>query len=228
MPRKKQRFNKLFDELRGIGGTPTGTGRTTEFFKYLTGQKKLTQDNKVPPEARKLYEIALLPFALSADSETPENRYTANISAYSLAGLTSRANANEDDFGIYRKVGGEQEDQNYFPALLKAKYDSTGSTVNESKESGITGETYRYKYGRTFSFPFGRTTEAIDAADGTAETVVDDADELDVLTTLQDKLKSGTGTQEVQTLSYEPEVFKNASTGTPFETGDTVTGIDVS
>ena len=227
MPRRKQRFNKLFDELRGTGGTPSGTGRTTEFFKYLTGQKKLTQDNKVPPEARKLYEISLIPFAISASDESVGNRYKATMSAYSIAGLKDRANAAENDFGIFRIIGGEQEDENYFPALLKAKYDSAGSTVQENRISDITGQGYRYKYGRTFSFPFGRSTEAIDVKDGAKETVVDDADELDQLRTLQNKLKAGTGVTEVKTLSYEPEVFKDSAGGTPLAPTTTVTGIDV-
>lgn len=228
MPRRKQRFNKLFNELRGTGGTPTGTGRTAEFFKYLTGQKQLTQDNPIPVEARKVYEIALLPFALSAPDNTVSNRYKATMSVYSVLGLTQRANADEDDFGIYRIVGGEQENENYFPALLKAKYDASGSQVEENRVSDITGESYRYKYGRTFSFPFGRTVTAVDAEDGTQETNVDDADELDVLRTLQNKLKAGEDTQEVKTLSYEAEVFKDDAGGTPLVANATLPAINVS
>lgn len=228
MPRKRQRFNKLFDQLKAAGNSPADDSRTGNFLKYLTGQKKVTQTNKVPPEARALYEIALFPFALSASDTTAPNRYKTNISLYSLQGLATRANADQADFGIQRIVGGEQENENYYPALLKAKYDSAGSTVNENKESGITGETYRYKYGRTFSFPFGRTLTATDAKEGTPESTIDDADELDVLKTLQDKLKAGTNTQAPQTLSYEAEVFKNDASGVPLETGTTLPGVDVS
>lgn len=228
MPRRRQRFNKLFDQLKASGNTPEANSRTGNFLKYLTGQRKVTQTNKIPAEARKTYEIGLLPFALSASDETPANRYKASISLYSLQGLDARANANEADFGIYYIQGGEQENENYYPALLKAKYDSAGSTVQENKASGITGDTYRYKYGRTFSFPFGRTTTAIDAEDGVKETVVDDADELDVLRTVQDKLRSGTGNKAPLTLSYEAEVFKDDSNGTPLEATTALPTVDVS
>ena len=227
MPRRRQRFNKLFDQLKAAGNSPEAGSRTANFLQFLTGNRKVTQANKIPVDGRKLYEIALLPFALSADSNTVDNRFKATISAYSVQGLESRANATEAQLGIYRIVGGEQENDNYYPALIRAKYDASGSTVQENKPSGITGETYRYKYGRTFSFPFGRTATATDAKDGTAEVTVDDADELDVLRSVQDQLKAGTGTKAPKTLSYEAEVFKDESKGTPLETGTTLPSVDV-
>ena len=228
MPRKKRRFNKLFEQLRANGGTPTGTGRVAEFHKYITGQKKITQTNKIPVEGRELYAIGLIPFALSATTNDPSERYQATISAYSLAGLDSRANLDEEDLGINRIEGGEQVNSNYYPALIKAKFDAGSVGVNENKKSGITEEEYRYEYGRTFSFPFGRTTQAVDAEDGTAETSIANVDELDVYRFAQNRLGAATNAANVpRSVSYEAEVFKTASKGQALTATSTIPSVSV-
>ena len=229
MPRRKQRFNKLFEQLRANGGTPTGTGRVAEFHKFLTGINKVTQQNKIPVEARELYTIGLIPFALSATANTPEERYQATISAYSLAGLSNRANLTEAELGINRIVGGEKNSPNYFPALIRAKFNASGTTVNENKTSGITKQNYRYEYGRTFSFPFGRTTQATDAEDGSAETSVANVDELDVFRFAQNQLNASTNAANVpKSISYEAEVFKTDNKGQALYASTTIPAVTVS
>ena len=229
MPRKRRRFNRLFRELKGVGSGNPEDGRTGEFLKFLRGQNKIVQQNKISPEARELFKIALYPFALTPTGATPDQRYEANISAYSLNGLSTRATGiSEDKLGINRIVGGERNDSGFFPALMKATFDSSTSTVNENKISGITKEPYRYKYGRTFSFPFGRTTNVTDAGDGSNETVLKDVDELDVYRFCLNDITVPTAAANIpRSVSYEAEVFKTQSNGKALETNTTVPSITV-
>jgi|GEM_PF-2574262 len=229
MPRKNRRFNRLFRELRGTGSGNPEDGRTGEFLKFLKGQNKIVQQNKIPPEARELFKISLYPFALTPETTDPNNRYEANISAYSLNGLSDRAKGlSEAKLGINRIVGGERNDTGYFPALMRATFNASGSTVNENKVSGITKEPYRYEYGRTFSFPFGRTTTATDAKTGANETVMKDVDELDVYRFCLNDIKTPTNENEVpRSVSYEAEVFKTENNGKALKATTTIPSISV-
>lgn len=222
MPRKKQRFSKLFEQLRANGGVPSGTGKLNEFHKYLIGTNKVTQDNKIPPEARKLFSVGIIPFSLTPTGETPDQRYVASMSAYSIKGLEARANANEADLGIYKIEGGESVNASFYPALIKASYNASSSAAKPEKVSQITGEKYPYKYARTFSFPFGRVAKAEDAKTGVAGTNIKDADPLDVFRDVQAKLKAGTDAQLPKSISYEPELFRTESNGIPYETNTDV------
>lgn len=214
MPRRKQRFSRLLENLRNNGGTPTGTGPLKEFHDYLVGVNKVTQQNKIPVEGRQLYEVGLIPFAVTPTGTTPDQRYIGTISAYSYKGLTNRAAIDVDDLGINFIAGGEQNNSDYYPALVKTKFDASSSTLLPEKTSAITGRKYPYKYGRTFSFPFGRTTSTTtDAQSGATETNINEVDELDVYRSVQTKLEVGTGTAKPLSISYEPEVFKTDSDG---------------
>ena len=229
MPRKRQRYKNLLRELKASGANPDPNSRSGNFLKFLTGQNKITQTNKIPVEARQLYAVGLIPFALSATADTPEERYLGTISAYSLKGLADRANLTEAKLGINEVVGGEQISQGYFPALIRAKFASNSAGVVENKVSGITKEEYRYDYGRTFSFPFGRTTNAVDAEDGSAETSVADVDELDVYRfALNDLGAAANENDRPSSVSYEPEVFKTDAKGTAYTATTTIPAISVS
>ena len=212
MARKRQRYKKLMEQLKASGINAEAGSRTANFLKYITGQTKLTQKNTIPAKARERFLVALHPFAISAAGETPADRYEAYMSAYSIKGLQNRAIVQFNDLGINLVVGGEQSNPLYFPALLRAKYSSSTDNTATDKTSNITGDTYKYKYGRTFSFPFGRTTQEVtDATKNTAITVLDDADELDVLESLKNKITAGQDdSKKPESISYEPEEFRTA------------------
>lgn len=219
MPRRRQRYSKLFEKLRAQGGTaPTGTdSEVTGFYDYLLGKSgsKIKQDNAIPGEARQRYKIALIPFGLSATTNDVVNRNIAYISAYSLkAVLGTRVNATKADLGIFSSDQGGEDNPSYYPALLRASYSRSGATTNPSKTSAVTGQTYSYTPTRTFSLPFGRTTQATDAKTKTAETNLAEVDEIDVAKSVIDKLKAATNEDDrPKSVSYDPEIFKLASAG---------------
>ena len=218
MPRRRRgRFSKLNEQLQAVGGVPSGTGAVSEYFKYRTGQKQFTVPNALSGAAREIYDVALIPFAVTPNSTTAANRYRYGMTAYSYNGLVGRTgNLTLADFGVYTIVSGEQDNDEFYPALLKASYTKTGATNNPNKPSGITGRTYSYTPRRTFSFPVGRTLSVYDAKEGTPETAIAEVDELDVVKTLVGWLKAGKKDTDTATIgennkaisvSYEPEKF---------------------
>ena len=223
MPRRRRgRFSRLNEKLRGVGGVPTGTGETSEYFQYLTGQKEITIPNAIDGEARDLIDIALIPFAVTPTGVTPANRYKHGITAYSYNGLRTRTgNLALADFGVYTIETGEQVNNNYYPALLRSSYSRSGATTNPDKRSQITNKRYSYTPKRNFSFPVGRTVSVYDAETGAGESAIADVDELDVVKTLVGWLKAGkkdsdTATiaenQKAMSVSYDPEKYAPAST----------------
>lgn len=228
MARRRQRYSRLFDKLRAQGGqVPTGTGEIAGFYDFLLGKEgsKIVQTNKIPAEARKRYKVGLIPFGVSATDTTVENRYIGYISAYSLKALKStRVNANENDFGHFPSDEGGEEENNYFPALLKATYSRSGAVTDPDKISAVTGQPYSYTPKRTFSFPFGRTTtNTSDAKTGATETTLNNVDELDVLKSLTEKLKAGTSdASKPSSISYDPELFREV-VGSEADTTATLT-----
>jgi hypothetical protein len=237
MPRKSRgRYAKFLENLRGAGAVPpAATGdeedvKLYKFHQFLIGKSKIKQTNKIPEGARKLYQVGLLPFSLSATTSTPADRYVGYASAYSLAALKDRGgNLTEAKLGINLIVGGEKEDAGYYPALIRASFATTSASVVAAKVSAVTGTKYKYDYKRTFSFPFGRTTTSVkDAKTGTTETTVDDADAMDVYRSAVDALKSNTTNTNVPTtVSYDPEVFKTKTKGEAYKTGTNLPAIAV-
>ena len=214
------------EQLRAAGNNPESGSRVDNFLKYITGQRTLTQDNTIPAEARERYKVALHPFAISVASPTAADRYETAMSAYSIKGLRDRASVNFADLGLQLIAGGEKSNPLYFPALLRAKYASTTDTAAANRTSDITGETYKYKYGRTFSFPFGRTITATeDAESGAAETNLDNADELDVLKSIKNKIsEAGQNRSAPESISYEPEEFRTPPVAKALATTDQPVG----
>ncbi len=230
MPRRRRRYSQLEYMLKKSNGNIPTSGPLGEYYKYKTGQKELVQSNPIPAEARELFLVGVIPFAVAASGSLATERYLTTMSAYSLVGLQTRSNIPEANFGIYKVEGGEQVNPVYYPALLKVKYAKSGEQVEPNRPSQITGDKYNYLYGRTFSFPFGRTTTGvIDAETGTAETSIVDVQELDVLRSLKTQLAAGTGTREPISFSYEPEDLGDATRGyQKYEAGTTLPSIDVS
>ncbi len=220
--RRRGRFSKLHEQLRKVGGVPTGTGETSEYFQYLTGQKEFTIPNAIDGAARELLDVALIPFAVTPTGTTAANRYKHGISAYSYNGLRTRTgNLTLADFGVYTIETGEQVNDNYYPALLIASYSRSGAAAIPEKRSGITNKKYSYTPKRSFSFPIGRTVSVYDAETGAGESAIADVDELDVVKTLVGWLKAGkkdtdTATiaenQKAMSVSYDPEKYAPAST----------------
>ncbi len=121
--RRRGRFSKLHEQLRKVGGVPTGTGETSEYFQYLTGQKTYTVPNAIDGDSRNIVDVALIPFAITPTGTTPNNRFKYGITAYSYNGLRSRTgNLALIDFGVYTIESGEQINDNFFPALLRTSY----------------------------------------------------------------------------------------------------------
>lgn len=234
--RNRSRFSRLNEQLRNIGGVPSGTGATTEYFRYLTGQKKLTIPNAIDGAARQIIDVGVIPFATTPTGTTPANRYRHGITAYSYNGLRDRTgNLTLSDFGVYLLEGGEQINDNFFPALLRCSYTRSGATNNPAKRSGITNEPYSYTPKRTFSFPLGRTVSVFDAEDGAAETSINEVDELDVVKSLVSWVKAGKKDSDTATItegnkaisvSYEPEKFAPARSNQEAP-NTTITGVSV-
>lgn len=234
MPRRRSRFGALNRQLRAVGGVPTGDGPVSEYYKFLIGQKTLTVPNAISGEARELYNVAVIPFGVSATSTDPEERSVCQMSAYSINGLISRCPLDFEDFGIYTDTAGAEVNPNFFPALIKAAYTRSGATTIENKQSGITGRRYNYTPRRNFSFPFGRALGYLDAEEGTPETAIGNVDELDASRSLLRWLSNGSqtatpGAEGVQavSVSYDAEIYKPASSN-PDAPTSAISGVTVS
>ena len=218
MGRRRSRNSRLRARLRDLGQVPQTGSELFGYFEYVTGQRRIQVENNVPEGGRRLFSVALLPFALSAPTNDPENRLLATISGYSVNGLQERTALDYADFGMFTDTAGAGSNANYFPAIIRGTYSRSGAVRNENKRSAVTNQTYSYLPTRSFSFPFGRTTEALDARTGDPETTIGNVDEGDVATTLQRWLVNGSRTptpgadnSRAQSVSYDPEVFRNES-----------------
>lgn len=210
MPRKRSRYGRLLRELKTTGGNPTAGTELDNFLKYLTGVNKLQIINKPNPDELKRYNVAIHPFAIEGDDATANGRYKVGITAYSYAGISASGLSN-NDLGIFFIEGGEEENNDFYPALIKPSFKASGYTGNANKVSAVTGNEYNYVPTRTFSIPFGRTTQAEDAKDGTATNNITASDELDVMRHLKTTIQAGTASASLKSISYEPEFFNEVS-----------------
>lgn len=210
MARRRSRYGRLLAELKKIGKDPKAGTEADFFLKFLTGENKIEIKNKPDADALKRYNIGLHPFAVEGDDDTAQGRIKVGITAYSFAGIDA-AGLDNDDLGVHFIEGGEQENTLYYPALVRPSFKASGYTNDENKTSQVTGKKYNYVATRTFSFPFGRTTQAEDADEGTATGSLEASDELDVLRHVKTKIQSGTASDSLKSISYEPEYFKDIS-----------------
>ncbi|MEO1006902.1 MAG: hypothetical protein AAFW67_13915, partial [Cyanobacteria bacterium J06638_38] len=208
--RKRNRYARLLKELKTTGGSPTAGTELDFFLKYLTGENKLKIINKPDEGDLKRYGLAVHPFAIEAADATADSRYKVEITAYSFAGIDV-AGLSNNDLGISFIEGGEQLNQDYYPALIKPSFRAGGYTGNSDKTSAVTGKKYNYVPTRTFSIPFGRTTAAEDAGDGSATSNISASDELDVVRHLKTKIAAGANADKLKSISYEAEFFNEVS-----------------
>ena len=159
MARKRSRYGRLLRELKTTGGNPTAGTELDNFLKYLTGTTKLEIVNKPNTGDLKRYNVGIHPFAVEGDDATANGRYKVGITAYSFAGINASGLSN-NDLGIFFIEGGEEENNDFYPALIKPSFKAGGYSGNPNKVSAVTGKTYNYEPTRTFSIPFGRTTQA--------------------------------------------------------------------
>lgn len=207
MARKRSRYARLLRELKTTNGQPTADSELAKFVDFLTGKTKLTVANKLPEGYKDRFNLTVLPFAVTPTGDTASQRYKTPITRYSYAGLKNKVNLANNIFGIGFVADGNQEDGNFFPALIKPSYTSSQGS-NPNKTSAVTGKQYNYQRTRTFSIPFGRTTQAVDAATGAAETNITDVDELDVLRSVRTAISSATNKDDLISMSYDAELFR--------------------
>ena len=210
MTRKRSRYGRLLKELKTTGGNPTAGTELDNFLKYLTGQNKLQIVNKPEDNALKRYNVAIHPFAVEGDDATAAGRMKVGITAYSYAGINASGLSN-NDCGIFFIEGAEEEDSDFYPALIRPSFKAGGYTGNANKVSAVTGKTYNYEPTRTFSIPFGRNTQANDAKDGSSTANITASDELDVMRHLKSEIASGSAAASLKSISYEPEFFNEVS-----------------
>lgn len=215
MPRRRQRFKKLFEEYESAGGVGADGSRVGEFAKFLKGQNKIEVKEKLTAAQRVRRGFAILPFGISPPSAPGDgDRYIAPITVYSNTGRIALGLSN-NQCGYENITNATQDIPNFYPAVIKcfvegatAAGDSTAGPVKST--SGILKEGYSRKTGRTYAIPFGRTLTGVDdAVTGAAETALEDVDEQDVRIALVDAAQ-GTGNNSVRATSvtFLPEEFK--------------------
>lgn len=212
MARRRQRFARLMRTLRDNGGEVSGDSRLAKFKRYLQGETKANSYNPLPSSQRKRYSIAVIPFGVTPpggiSSSTGDGKYLTVITNYSYGGMVTRCNLNDAKVGIHKIVGGEEDDENFYPALFKPTF-LRGSDAVLNKTSGITGDSYKYRAARAFSIPFGRTVTSVeDAKTGASETVLDNVDEKDVYNSLANQVRGDSTATGLISISYEPELMK--------------------
>ena len=167
MGRRVQRYNRLMDKLRSTGGSfGEGDGEVQNFYRFLTGQRKITVDNAISGEARKLVAVAILPFSSDiAATPTDADRFAVTFSKYSYAGWDTRAKAQltAANLGWSAPAAANKspKEEQFYPALVKLTMSRSGAITNNNKLSGVTGKTYKYTPNRTFGIPFGRSISGV-------------------------------------------------------------------
>lgn len=236
MPRRVQRFSRLFDKLRASGGNFAGDeGEIAKFQQFLTGQRKITVQNAVEGAGRKLVSVGVLPFGEDiAATPTNADRYAVTMSTYSYAGWDSRiksqVTAAELGWAAPDAANKSAKEAQFFPALAKFTMTRSGAVENPAKISGVTGNTYSYTPRRTFGIPFGRTLTAVieSAKGGAAATDVEKVEFQGVRDSIFQQATEPLLNGLVR-LGFEPEVNRGSKI-TAAEFGGTIstTGVVVS
>lgn len=210
MPRRRQRYKNLLQDLKKLNGaTPDAGTDAAKFLDYLTGKNKIKIYNKVPSGGKDRFNIAVIPFAVSPTGTTADQGYKATITAYSYAGLKGRTGLDIADFGISFIEAANKNADEFYPALIKPSYSSSNNLRPATTKSAVTNKAYEYKRTRTFSIPCGRTLTVQDAKSGANETNISQVDELDTVKSLKVKMFGKTDpSNKPVSIGYEPEFFK--------------------
>ena len=216
MPRKKQRFGKLHQELKSSGYTATG-GRAGEYLNYLKGTNKIVVARKPSSQYLKIFNVGVTPFGKEPNSGT-------NVETALQTGMTIQADiiralfntvAPDAAFGIERDLSKTNIDDIFYAAQCVITVVPTTSLTAAKVQvtSGITKADYKKFAGiRAGSVPYGRTTTAPQAqTEGgtpTTPTLATVAEE-DVRKSLMVALKKGTigGDYSIFSLHFVPEEF---------------------
>ena len=210
MARRRSRYGRLLRELKTTGGNPTAGTELDKFLDFLTGKTKIVINNKPNEGALKRYSLGLHPFAVESADATANSRYKVQITGYSFAGISASGLSN-NDLGLSFIEGGEEFNNDFHPALIRPSFLASGYSSNANKVSAVTGKTYNQQATRTFGIPFGRTTVAKDAADGSTTSNLAASDELDVMRYLKNKIQGGDAAASLVSISYEPEFFNEVT-----------------
>lgn len=165
-PGSRNRFSKLFEKLRSVGSGALD-GENAEFYKFLTGQKKITITNSPPPGSTvSAYGVGVIPF----NKTDGTMKYAATFTPYSQAvwkALGSSPSATE--LGHSDIDSNTSDSGDFYPAVLKVfKYKSTVTST-----SAVTGRSYQQQQGNSGTIPFGRKT-ATDLEDDRKTALVSD------------------------------------------------------
>lgn len=207
MPRRRSRFADLERQFRESGGVAAPGSKLAGYIEFKAGRSQIEVKQKLTAEQRKRVGYAIIPFSLSVPT-TPaaDDRYAAAITNYSNGGRRL-LNLSDNDCGYQNIVAATQQDEVFYPALLRCFVAS--STTLETPTSAVTKKEYSRIPGRSYSIPFGRTmSDVTDAKTEAAESSLNDVDQEDVRVSLVLQAKAG----GAKSVSFEPEVFK---TGKP-------------
>jgi hypothetical protein len=189
--------------------------KASEWDVYV-GVKKGTTEYKVkrpaPAEDKERYACGVVPFGFSPPS-TGNKHDAVSISRAAAKFITAYGNVTYTTFGINgtaAEVNSGKE--GFYPALVTISLIGENATPSDEK-SQLTGRTYKKHKTRSASVPFGRrtTTPPKDAVKGTALADADAVDYKDMEVDLSEKLRNSSNVpsgSEVQTLSFEPEIWQ--------------------
>lgn len=158
MPRKaRNRFARLARDLRASNGQPTPGSDAFKYFEFVSGARKLKQDNKTPAGGKRRGLVTVLPF----NKETGTVRYGAHITQQAFKNQVAMGAT--DALTGQGKYTGDGKTDTYDPSFNAAIITWRG-VVGESniapvdaKKSAITDKVYKYAGGRSGTSPFGKT-----------------------------------------------------------------------
>lgn len=202
MPRYRQRFSDLEQQLRDNGNVATPGTRLGNYADFKAGKRKAERRKVSTADEilakRNRLGLSLAPFNLPF-ATAQAGRYIASITQWSndsRNGLT----LGDPELGYARQVEGgitALGEDAFYPALIKPSIPIAG-TAPSTPKSGITGTEYNYRATNSYSIPFGR--------------VAADSSEQQRRVFLTTRAKGVPGAGKPKTVGYDPEVFRGIKT----------------
>lgn len=197
MARRKRRFSRLNEMYRAARGeVENAAPELKNYGDFLKGVRKIKQTQVVSSADRRRYGVAIVPFNVYI-SGTPDatDRLIASITKYSNDGRKSTAVGLSDaDLGYESIDESTGDNPAFYPALIRFFVKTSAGTAPGSKVSDITGTPYTRFAGKSFSVPFGRTSDTTQAEEEVRKSIVV-------------KLRASAS---VTGISYEPELFRTS------------------
>jgi hypothetical protein len=197
--------------------------KASEWDVYV-GVKKGTTEYKVarpaPAEDKERYACGVIPFGFSPPSSG--NKHDAvSISRAGVKFITAFGSVSNATFGIETTESATNATkEGFYPALVTISLIGANTTPTDQK-SQLTGRTYKKHKTRSASIPFGRraTNLPADAVTGGTLSATDDVDYKDMEKAIAATLRAVSAApsgSEVQTLSFEAEVWQPTATALPW------------